>query len=64
MCVQLCFLVCVFIFYVVLFRPLFEEIDTMLKRSRAMMLLLPEEVIVGVSAIKSSVEKLANCQTD
>jgi hypothetical protein len=61
---QLCFLFSVVVCYFLVFRPLFAEVDHMMKRSRALLLLLPEEVILGVSAIKTAVEKLANCQTD
>jgi hypothetical protein len=57
---QACFLITIVICYVVVLRLLFGEIDHTMKRSRAALLLLPEDVLVTVPAIQSAVAALAN----
>ena len=38
--------------YVTMFAPMIAALDAMLKRTRGMLLLFPDEVVSGVSALK------------
>jgi hypothetical protein len=57
---QVCFLLGIVLFYVLIFRPMLATLDAMMKRSRAMLLLLPDVVIDGVDAVRADIKKLAN----
>jgi hypothetical protein len=59
-CSQLCFLLAILLFYWLLFRPLLTTLDATMKRSRAMLLLLPDVVIDGVDDVRTDVRKLIN----
>ena len=51
--VQACFIVAVLLAYVLLFIPMIRQLDAMLKRTRGMLLLFPDEVINGVAAVSN-----------
>ncbi len=50
---QIVFAVTVVSFYVLLFLRVIRKLDAMMKRTRAMLLLLPDEIITGIQAIRS-----------
>jgi hypothetical protein len=51
--VQIVFAVTVVSVYVLLFLRVIRKLDAMMKRTRAMVLLLPDEIITGIQAIRT-----------
>ena len=52
------------LFYVFVFRSLLATLDAMMKRTRSMLLLLPDVVIDEVKEIRTEVQKLANVSAE
>ena len=54
--VQIVFICVVVVLYLVLYRPIVHNMDVTVKRSRAMLLLFPGEVVHSVAAIRLAMQ--------
>ncbi len=57
--VQSWFIVIVAMLYAVVFSPIIRRLDLMLKRTRALLLLFPDDVVSGVAAIKRLMQEFS-----
>ena len=61
-CVQACFVLAVIGSYVLQYMPMLRRLNAMLKRTRGMLLLFPEDVMRNVDAIRAVIQDYSHAR--